>query len=72
MTNKYTKEYFKETGAKGGKQKGINNEARRKELLDIIEPNVDVMFFNLIRSRIQKNDELVRVIEFLKIRWTRT
>lgn len=62
ITDKQSKEW----GKLGGKQKGINNETKRKKLLAIIEKEVDVMMYNIIRSRIQKNDELERIIKAWK------
>ena len=61
--DKYSKESFVKSGAKGGKQKGINYKATRKELLDQVRSQVDKEILDLIQMHMKNKD----IIKLLKI-----
>lgn len=60
MLNKYKE--FKEWGKQGGKQKGINAKATRKELLDKVASQVDKEVLNLIQSHLS-NKQIVKLLK---------
>ena len=57
------RELFVKSGSKGGKQKGINAKATRKELLEKVSSQVDKEILDLIQCHLSN----VQIIKLLKV-----